>query len=264
MSQLGYDGHGHRIEAGDTANLVRAADTSLRILQLIAFAETPLGVTQIAGAVGVAKGAVHKHLRTLLDHGMVVQDAGTSLYHLGPKVWLMGKNAPQGQALSEIALPLMRDVRDELGLGVVLSVPTPKSAFVLATLSSNQAINIGVKPGSELRLHSSAQGKVLLAFGGPELLECVKAPLAKVTPKTQTDIATLLQELEKIRRQGYATAPEEALLGINALAAPIRDRAGKLVGAIGLIGSIQHLDAVPSQHQLDLLFDLTATIGRRI
>lgn len=264
MSQDQNEGRGHRLAPPEGANIVRAADTGLRILQTIAFAETPLGVTQIAQAVGIAKGATHKHLRTLTDHGMVVQDPLTALYHLGPKIWLMGQKAPQGQMLSEIAVPLMHRARDELGLAVVLSVPTPKSAFVLATLSSNQPINIGVKPGSELMLHSSAQGKVFLAFGTAELRASLRDPLPRATPKTQTDIKALMAELEQIRRQGYATAPEEALLGINALAAPILDRTGKLVGSIGLIGSIQHLDAVPSDHQLEVLHNLTETIAKRL
>lgn len=264
MSQQRSDALGHRIEVTAGGNVVRAADVSLRILQMIAFSETPLGVTQIAQGVGIAKGATHKHLRTLMDHGMVLQDPLTSLYILGPKIWLMGQKAPQGQVLSEIAAPLMRSIRDEFGLAVVLSVPTPKSAFVLATLPSNQPINIGVRPGSELLLHSSAQGKIFLAFGGPELRESLRDPLPRATPKTQTQLLLLLAELDEIRHRGYATAPEEAMLGINALAAPILDRDGKLIGSIGLIGSIQHLAAEPPPVLLDRLFALTATIGKRL
>ncbi len=243
---------------------VRAADTCLRILQQIAFAERPQGVTQIAGKVGIAKGAVHKHLRTLIDHGMIVQDPITSLYRLGPKIWLMGQKAPDGQMLSEIALPLMQAARDDLGLAVVLSVPTPKSAFVLATLRSNQPIDIGVRPGSELQLHSSAQGKVFLAFGPADLWDQLQIPLEAVTPRTTTDVETLRREIEEIRVAGYAVAPEESLLGINALAAPIFNANGTIVGSIGLIGSIQHLTAEPTPHQLKVLMDLTGAISNRI
>lgn len=243
---------------------VRAADTCLRILQQIAFAEQPQGVTQIAGKVGIAKSAVHKHLRTLIDHGMIVQDPITSLYRLGPKIWLMGQKAPDGQMLSEIALPLMQAVRDDLGLAVVLSVPTPKAAFVLATLRSNQPIDIGVRPGSELQLHSSAQGKVFLAFGPADLWDQLQIPLEAVTPRTTTDVETLRREIEEIRLAGYAVAPEESLLGINALAAPIFNATGTTVGSIGLIGSIQHLTAEPTPHQLKVLMDLTGAISNRI
>ncbi len=248
----------------DPISNVRAADTCLRILQQIAFAEQPQGVTQIAGKVGIAKGAVHKHLRTLIDHGMIVQDPSTSLYRLGPKIWLMGQKAPDGQMLSEIALPLMQTVRNDLGLAVVLSVPTPKSAFVLATLRSNQPIDIGVRPGSELQLHSSAQGKVFLAFGPADLWDQLQIPLEAVTPKTTIDIETLRREIEVIRLAGYAVAPEESLLGINALAAPIFNATGTMVGSIGLIGSVQHLTAEPTPHQLKVLMDLTGAISNRI
>lgn len=243
---------------------VRAADTCLRILEEIAFSEQSQGVTQLAGKVGTAKGAVHKHLRTLIDRGMVVQDPVTSLYRLGPKIWLMGQRAPVGQALAEIALPLMQVARDELGLAVVLSVPTPQSAFVLATLRSNQPIDIGVQPGSELNLHSSAQGWVFLAYDAQHRNAAQGAPLPQVTPKTITSFQDLEREIIRVRDRGYAVAPEQSLLGINALAAPIFDRAGRLVGSIGLIGSIQHLGVEPTAQQIGILLDLTRKISERV
>ncbi|WP_273502472.1 IclR family transcriptional regulator [Paracoccus sphaerophysae] len=243
---------------------MRAADTCLRIMQFIAFADSPLGVTQIAARAGIAKSAAHKHLRTLIDHGMVVQDSPSALYRLGPKVWLMGQRAPEGETLSEVALPLMKVARDQLGLAVVLSVPTPRSAFVLATLRSNQSIEIGVQPGSELMLHSSAQGRVFLAFGPPELREGLPLPLEELTPKTTTDPHLLDLELERIRQTGYAVVPEESLLGINALAAPIFGKGRRIVGSIGLIGSVQFLEPTPAPRQLEVLFDLTSAISDRV
>ena len=247
----------------EKADTVRAADTCLRILERIAFADSPLGVTQIAADVGVAKGAVFKHLRTLIDHGMVVQESVSALYTLGPKLWVMAQRAPPETNLADVALPLMRVTRDELGTAVVLSVPTPRSAFVVATLSSNQPIEIGVRPGGELSLHSSAQGKVLLAFGDPAILEALPEQLPAVTPKTVLSKRDLVREIAEIRQQGYASAPEESLLGINAISAPILDGNGRLIGSIGLIASIQHLGVTPTEPQLKALWALTKEIGQR-
>lgn len=247
----------------EKADTVRAADTCLRILERIAFADSPLGVTQIAADVGIAKGAVFKHLRTLIDHGMIVQESVSSLYTLGPKLWVMAQRAPAEANLAELALPLMRVTRDELGTAVVLSVPTPRSAFVVATLSSNQPIEIGVRPGGELSLHSSAQGKVLLAFGPPEIMASLPDQLPAVTPKTVLSKAELANQIATIKELGYASAPEESLLGINAIAAPILDSNGKLIGSIGLIASIQHLGVAPTEQQLKALWALTKAIGQR-
>lgn len=247
----------------EKTDVVRAADICLRVLQRIAFANHPLGVTQIASDVGIAKGAVFKHLRTLLDHGMIVQDPQTTLYSPGPKLWLMAQNVSSGPALTEVALPLMRGIRDELGCAVVLSVPTPRAAFVLATLPSTQAIEIGVRPGSELSLHSSAQGKIFLAFGPPGMMADLPEKLLQITPRTRTDRGELQEELAIIRKTGFATAPEESLLGVNAIAAPIFGNQGQLLGSIGLIASVQHLGVTPSQAELESLLSLTREIGRR-
>ncbi|MDZ4393457.1 IclR family transcriptional regulator [Cypionkella sp.] len=251
-------------EPSERPDTVRAADTCLRILERVAFADRSLGVTEIAAEVSIAKGAVHKHLRTLIDHGLVVQDPVTTHYSLGPKMWLMGQKAPASQQLAETALPLMRATRDDLGLAVVLSVATPRAAFVVATLSSNQPIEIGVRPGGELSLHSSAQGKVFLALGPPDLFRSLPKPLMQITPKTVVDVDKLAEEFTLIRQRGYATAPEQSLLGINAVAAPIFNPEGKVVASIGLIGSIQNLDAEPSETQLAALFALTREISRRL
>lgn len=223
-----------------------------------------MGVSEVAATVGMAKGAAHKHLRTLVDHGLILQNAETTLYSPGPKLWIMGQNAPAGRQLADIALPLMRTTRDALGLAVVLSVPTTTAAFVVTTLSSNQPIEIGVRPGGELRLHSSAQGKVFLAFGPPALFGSLRVPLQQVTPKSITDPEVLRAELAVIRERGYATAPEQSLLGINAVAAPIFSRDRALVGSIGLIGSIQYLADEPSSDQRRALFDLTEAISQRL
>lgn len=241
---------------------VKAADMCLRILEFVAFESDGAGVTQIAGHVGMAKSAIFKHLQTLIDHGFVTQDVSSSRYRLGPKAWLLARNAPNLDDVAANALPLMQAARNELGLGVVLSSPTPQSAFVVATVASNHQIEIGVRPGSQLSLHASAQGKVYLAFGPREALERIcDAPLAAVTPRTITDPNILRAEVENVRQNGYAVAPGESLLGINVIAAPVWNYEGKLVASIGLIGSVQHIASVPDQMLVSRLLALTRSVS---
>ncbi len=246
---------------------VKAADVCLRILEYVAFEANGPGVTQIADAVGVAKSAAFKHLQTLIDHGFVTQEVVTTRYFLGPKAWLLSGKAPNLDDIASIAAPFMRAVRDDTGMAVVLSVPTPHSALVLFTCPSNQQIEIGVRPGSELALHASAQGKVFLAFGGEgAAISARTGRLVAVTPRTITDPAELLADIARVRNLGYATAPEQSLLGINAIAAPVYNYDNRLVGSIGLIGSIQHILAEPPEalvtRVLRLTSDVSAALGR--
>lgn len=241
---------------------VKASDMALRILELVAFGHGPAGVTQIAEAVGIAKSAAFKHLQTLADHGFVVQDTTSARYRLGPKAWLLSRVAPPLDDVAGVAGPFMEAARSETGLAVVLSAPTRHSAFVLSTLTSTQPVEIGVRPGSELSLHASAQGKVHLAFGDPSLLDSLRdSALAPMTPRTITSYETLVAEIAAVRQRGYALAPEEVLLGVNAIAAPIYNYDDRLVASVCLIGSIQHLASDPQPEIVDRLLALARDIS---
>ncbi len=240
-----------------TKTRVQAADTVLAVLETVAFAEGPIGVTQVAGIVGIAKSAAFRHLRTLLDRGYLLQDPLSSRFRLGPKVFLLGRMAPGGQDLAAVMQPALREARDASGLSVVLSTPTPQGAFVLTTLSGMQAVDIGVRIGSSLALHASAQGKVFLAFGSAGLLDRLLAsPLPAFTRHTITGAAELTAEVARVRAQGYAVAPEEVLLGVNALAAPVQDPHGTVVASVALVGSIQHIAAQPDARLIRIVLQL--------
>lgn len=243
---------------------VRAADTVLAALEAVAWAREPIGVTQIAQAIGATKSAVFRHLQTLVERGYLTQDADTNRFRLGPKAFLIGHLAPPVWDIARVLERPMRDLRDATGLAVVLSTPSPRGALVVATFPGTHAIEIGVRPGSELALHASAQGKIFLAFGPQSLTDPVlAAPLQAFTDRTITEAAALLEELARVRMQGHALAPEEALLGINALAAPLRDHRDALVGAVALVGSIQHLAPQPAPELIDAITRL-AEEGSRL
>lgn len=241
---------------------VKAADVCLRILDYVAFAPEPAGVTQIAEAAGIAKSAAFKHLQTLMDHGLVAQDAATARYRLGPKAWLIGRQARSLDDVAGIALPFMLAARNESGLAVVLSTPMPASAYVVLTCPSTHQIEIGVRTGSHLALHASAQGKVFLAYGPPKLLENLRAaPLAAITPHTITGFARLEREIAGVRAQGFAAAPQESLLGVNAVAAPIVNYENRVIGSIGFVGSVQHIPVEPEPMLVSRLLRLTKEIS---
>jgi DNA-binding IclR family transcriptional regulator len=87
--------------------------------------------------------------------------------------------------------------------------------------------------GVNVPYHCSALGKVLLAYG------VVKLPtgrLEKRGPRSITTRTRLLAELESVRRQGFATIKDELEEGLVAVAAPVRENDGSVVGAISISG----------------------------
>ncbi len=92
-------------------------------------------------------------------------------------------------------------------------------------------------------LHRTATGKVLLSgLSEEEVGEIVRSVgLQALTPKTITSLSVLNKELAKIRKRGYAIDNQGYDLGIKGVAAPIFDRGGKVVAAIGIGASVFEL-----------------------
>src|SRR5690606_37453275 len=122
-----------------------------------------------------------------MERGFVVQNPQTSRYRLGVKASLIGSMAPPASDLAAADEPAMRDVRDRTAITAVLTTPTATGALVLATVIGYRTIEIGVPKGSELPFHASAQGKAMLAFGPPSLMErTLRLGLPPLTPQTIT------------------------------------------------------------------------------
>lgn len=250
--------------ADDSVAGVRSLHLAIDVLEAVAFSEEEAGVTQIAGQLGVTKGSVHRHLHTLVERGYLVQNPATSRYTIGPKSRVLARLAPETD-LVQLADGPMRALREQLGHTVVLSEMTPRGALVVAKYSGKSPIEIGVRSGSELSFHASAQGKVMLAFAPRPFQQRVLArPLAVFTDKTVTSLARIEKELIDIAKRGYASAPEEAMLGINAVAAPIFDNQDACIASLAIVGSIQFLPGKPKASDLTALIEASQQISRKL
>jgi len=248
--------------AGDGLQAVAMA---IRILEFLAEQRGGIGVTALARALGTTKSRVHRHLRTLVETGYIVQSPESEKYRVGSRLVTLGRTVAENFDLSALAREEMRALRDTLGQSVVISRVEVTGAVVLATLPGREAIEIAVKPGSILPPHCTAQGKLGLAHAEPAVRERVLlSRLDMRTPHTITSPTALREELARILERGWATAPSESLLGVNALAAPIFEGGGGMVGAIAILGSIQFIEAEPSALQIRHLRQAAARISAQL
>jgi IclR family KDG regulon transcriptional repressor len=240
---------------------VQAVVLALRILEFLAPQRAPTGVTSLAQALGTTKSRIFRHLRTLVQQGYIVQAADSERYQIGPQLVRLGLLVGESFDLTTVAQPILRELRDALGHSAVIAQAEAEGVRVLARISGTSAVEIHVKPGSLLPLHSSAQGKVALAFGEEELrTRVLRSRLVIHTPSTIIQPAALEKEIKRTREQGWAVAPNEAMVGLNALAAPVFDAAGALAGTIAIVDSIQFIGAEPSEQQIRL----TCAAAKRI
>lgn len=233
----------------------------LEILEHLAKEEVAR-VTEIANAVGTTKARAHRHLRTLINAGYAVQEPGGERYAAGPRLIVLAQTLAQENSLTSVSRPVMHKLREAFGHTITLARVTGGVVKMVDALEGNGLINIGVRIGLDLPLHANAGGKLALAYGDAEVRHWIDTlPLDRFTEHTITDRDTLKAEVDAVRRQGWANAPEEFVLGINAISAPIFDRDRRLVATLGMVNSIQFLGRRPTADQIKGLIDAAAEIS---
>lgn len=236
---------------GEPEEGVQAVALTLRIIEFVAQERRPVGVTTLAQALGTTKSRIFRHLQTLVLRGYLSQEEETERYQVGPRLIGLARLVGDNLDLVDVAMPVLRALRDALGHYTVLSQVEDEGVRVLAAISGRSLVEIGVKRGSLLLFHGSAQGKVALAFGTGDLQRRVlRSRLEMLTPHTIVSAAALEQELGRIRARGWGTGYNESLIGLNTLAAPVFDAAGAVVATIGIVDSIQFIQETPSDDQI--------------
>ncbi len=247
-------------EAGDPTGSTSLV--SLRLLEVLTDIDGEMGVTQLAEVLGMPKARIHRHLAVLRNEGYVTQTERSSRYRVGWRLFLLGQRLVKHFDVVKLARPVMQDLRDLVGHTVVITTFTESKVVVLDLIRGRSQLEIFLNPGSEYMLHAAAQGKVVLAFGDPAMAKAIlERPLEKSTSHTIVDADRLRGELELVRKKGWAEAPEELFMGVNALAAPIYHSGGKLFGSLALVGSIHYLPSEAKPETVAALVDAAARIS---
>ena len=253
------------LDAGEAAPVTDAVDLSLRLLERLALSHEPLGVSDLARELDSSKATVYRHLRTLVAHGFAEQDAKSTRYVAGIKLFILGERLRERFDLLHIARDEMARLRAETTQPVTLSTLVDDQVLVLEVLQGHAIVNFATQPGTILDLHASAHGKVALAFGPPGLLErCVSRPLKAWTAQTITSPKALQRAMAEVRSRGWAVAPNQVLDGVNGLAAPILNHAGGYAGGLAIAGSIQYIPAPPPAKQVKAVTQAAERISRKL
>jgi len=230
---------------------VQSIVMALEILEYLAREPEPVGVATIAAALGITKSRVYRHLQTLLKRGYIYQSGSFEKYQIGSRLVSLSHVVAENFQLANIGRAAITQLREALGHFTVLSERDRDGMRVVATRAGKSMLEVQVKQGSLLPYHASAQGKLCLAYGEPSLLEQVcKGKLEALTPYSITTPRALRAEIDRVRRNGYATAFHQSLVGTNSLAAPVLGPGHVLRGTVAVIDSVQFLPQQPSRTQI--------------
>lgn len=220
--------------------IVKSDETLFDIVERI-FEREEAGVTEIADEIGVSKGTVHKHLKTLEQHGYVVNEGGR--YRLGLKFLTFGGYIRDQNPLCRLGRETATEIAGEANqMG---SFVLREDVHGVMTFIDNDRYGLrdSVPLGNRFLLHQNGSGKAILAELPDEEIEAFveRTGLPAETDNTITDPDELWDEIRTIREHGYATSFEERIEGVQSVAAAVSGPDADIFGAITLAGPAHQL-----------------------
>jgi len=246
------------------AGTIQSIERAAAILRLLSGRNRRLGVVQLAGELDLPKATVHGILRTLASVGFVEQDPESGKYQLGAALLHMGSSYLDGNELRTRALNWSDSLAARSGESVRIGTLHESQVLVVHHVfrpdDSRQALEVGTLQPA----HATAMGKVLLSAHRYAAAEIVAEGLPQFTPATITDRKLLLAELDVVLERGWAAEAEELVAGEVSLAAPIHDRRGVTVGAIGISGPIERLsdNGTPRMELVSFVREAARSVSR--
>ncbi len=243
-------------------------DLSLDILEFLVANRRPLGITDLAKNFGSSKATIYRHIQALVKHGFARQDEETLRYEAGIKLFILGEMLRERFNILGVARKHMQVLRAMTGQAISISTLVNDELIALELLQGHTIIDFGVKAGTKLDLHASAHGKVALAFGPDHLMDaCCSKTFKLWTKSTIKTPADLKKAVKLVRKNGWATAANEIVDGVNAIASPVFDHAGKYAGAIAIIGSTGLISAKPKPELVSMVitaaFEISKALGNK-
>jgi DNA-binding IclR family transcriptional regulator len=233
------------IAESGASRLVPAVDRAARLLALLESTGRPMTISELARGLSINKGTMRDLLETLRAHGLLERDEDRKQYRLGPRLARLGMAALGQLDLARAAHAYLIDLAHQIGGAVLLLVRDGERATIVDKADAGQvAVQVSATVGRRIPLAAGACGKVFLAHvEAAERAAYVRS--LRPTPRTIVDPQAYARELERVRRQGYATDDEEYLTGVRATSAPVYDARGRLAAAVlvvGLTGSLPMQD----------------------
>jgi len=225
-------------ENTQTPNINNSAARTAKILTAFGSAQRPLGINELAHAVNLAPSVTYRIVAALEQEGLLEQEPETKKYWISLTLLNIASAVPQQLALGRHAYRYMEHLNKISGETVNLGILRKTKILYLSKIDSNQLLRTTVSIGSTAEAHSTAIGKVVLAFQSEEeqAQYMSAASFERFGPNTIMTPNELFESLKNVRVEGISIDDEECSAGTLAIAAPIRDRNGRVVAGLAISG----------------------------
>ncbi|MFJ5380478.1 IclR family transcriptional regulator [Cupriavidus sp. CER94] len=215
--------------------IVPGLERGLRLLAEFSARDRVLSAADLSRRLDVPRSTVFRLLATLESTGYVERADGGREYRLGLAVLRLGFDYLASLELTELGGPLLNRLRDDIEYPCNIVVRDGRSVVYVAKAAASRPFASNVNVGARLPAHATVLGHVLLEDLDLEQLRTLY-PEAQLqvysdsTPRTVEALHTLVQQ---VQQRGYLLQEGFFEASISTIAAPVRDRTGKVAAALG-------------------------------
>ncbi len=196
-----------------------ALEKGLDILELLATTSSPMTLTAIVNQLGRSHGELFRMVQVLEFRGYIEQDASADGYLLTDRLFSLGIQRPKTHSLVEVALPVMRQLAQDVGQSCHLALHTLGDMVVVARMESSEQLGFSVRVGYRRPMVKSASGAVLYAFQPDD----VRRRWEKMfdPPLDDKTLAAWRTRADEIRQREVVLTPSQFVAGVTDISAPV-------------------------------------------
>ncbi len=248
----------------NTNNPMRSVHRAFEVLKVLELAQQPLRLTDLAQRTGLHVATTQRLINVLIEHGYASRHANG--YTAGPAALSTAHAFATTSPLRLVARPVLEEIATASGLTASLYVRVQDNRVLIDRVEGGRRPHYSLPIGERLPLYPGAAGKVFLACDHDNDLDATAQQLQPVTLANGTvlDATAIRTDLEDAREHGFAVSVDERQFGTTAIAAPITDATGRLLGSLGLSGATHSLHDVQSTALPADVRRAAHTIGARV
>lgn len=228
---------------------------ALSLLVLVGEGMPGATLSELSRSSKFPTSTTYRLLRTLTSDGFVRYDENTKRYSLGPRLFVLSQQASSQMDFHEITTPVLERLAQATGDAALLSVRDGDREMQIQSVRGPRSFQFLGHPGLHAPLHSTALGKVFVAFSTPDEREQLihRLPLTASALRTITDRTAFRKEIERVHQSGWAIADEEHEEGVRSIAVPILGADDVAIAAISIVAPVSRGSAKDLELHLDAL-----------
>lgn len=240
-----------------------------RVLSLYAEGAAELSFTDVATRLSLPKSTTSRLLNQMQRHGLLDQDASSRRYRPGLMLSMAARAGMAGRPLDSACRKVLARLSERSGLTAYLSTLNQRETVVLQRLDGSHPVQVLSPPGSRRAASGTAMGRALLSrLSDAEFTTLYGANPVLHLPMEGRDcpgsVGELAERVARTRAERCAVAIDQAMPGIGAVAAAVRDPlSGELRGLCLSFVSFQ-ADAERVAQLREAVLELVGALGREL